>query len=257
MRKSIFPRRSPVSLSAGSGVAYLGFGRKDNYTFSGSGSIAGSTSLVKSGTSTLIVATTNSYTGGTAINAGTVQVGNGGSLGSLGSGNVTDSSSLTFDRGDAGFTFANNISGSGTVTQSGTGTTTLTGSNSYSGNTTVSAGTLAIGAAGALPSGGNVIDNANLAIDANSVAGNVSGTGTTTVAANTTLTTGAFSQAGGLVNNGTTTILGNGRTDHRDGESGDRQRLDEQHAQGGSAERHEHTERVDDQQRGRTEHGEQ
>jgi autotransporter-associated beta strand protein len=139
-----------------------------------------------------------------------LQVGIGGSIGSLGSGGVTDNSSLVFDRSDAGFTVANNISGTGTVTQSGAGTTTLTGNNSYSGGTTIQAGTLAIGAAGALPSGGNVANNAAFKVNANSAAGNVSGTGATTVASSVTFSAVNFSQAGGLVNNGTTTITGNG-----------------------------------------------
>jgi autotransporter-associated beta strand protein len=43
-----------------------------NYTFSGAGQIAGTTSLTKSGSSTLTLATANTYSGGTIINAGKV-----------------------------------------------------------------------------------------------------------------------------------------------------------------------------------------
>ena len=43
-----------------------------NYTFSGTGHIAGATSLTKSGASTLTLATANTYSGGTTINAGTI-----------------------------------------------------------------------------------------------------------------------------------------------------------------------------------------
>jgi hypothetical protein len=55
-----------------------------------------------------------------------------------------------------------------------------------------------------------VINNSNLDINANSAAGNVSGTGATSVAASVTFSAVGFSQAGGLVNNGSTTITGNG-----------------------------------------------
>ena len=44
------------------------------YSFSGTGKISGTGSLVKSGTSTLTLSTANDYTGGTTINAGTVIV---------------------------------------------------------------------------------------------------------------------------------------------------------------------------------------
>jgi autotransporter-associated beta strand protein len=43
-----------------------------NYTFSGTGHIAGTTSLTKSGTSTLTLTTANTYSGGTIINAGAI-----------------------------------------------------------------------------------------------------------------------------------------------------------------------------------------
>src|SRR5258705_9506946 len=86
---------------------------------------------------------TNTYSGGTTISAGTLQVGNGGTTGSI-TGDVTDNGVLAFDRSDS-VTFAGAISGTGSVTQIGTGTTILTGTNTYSGGTTISAGTLQIG----------------------------------------------------------------------------------------------------------------
>src|SRR5206468_13272 len=50
---------------------------------------------------------------------------------------------LTFGRTNAGLTLANNISGSGTVTENGAGgTTALSGTNTYSGATGITAGTL-------------------------------------------------------------------------------------------------------------------
>ncbi len=73
-----------------------------------------------------------------------LQVGNGGTNGSLGTGTVTDDNSLLFDRSDS-FTVANVISGPGSVTMAGAGTMTLAASNSYSGATIVSAGRLVLG----------------------------------------------------------------------------------------------------------------
>jgi len=54
-----------------------------NYTISGSGSIAGSTGLTKSGAGTLTLTTSNSYTGTTLVNGGTLLLASNGSLASL------------------------------------------------------------------------------------------------------------------------------------------------------------------------------
>ncbi len=73
----------------------------------------------------------------TTISAGGVQLGNGGTAGSFGAGDVTINAPLTISRSNA-WTLANNIAGSGSITHSGAGTTTLSGSNSFTGNVTVS-----------------------------------------------------------------------------------------------------------------------
>jgi fibronectin-binding autotransporter adhesin len=75
-------------------------------------------------------------------------VGNGGTSGSLGSGNVTDSSSLVYDRSD-NVSNGSIISGAGTLTQMGTGALTLSDLNTYTGTTSVTAGTLAFGSVAA------------------------------------------------------------------------------------------------------------
>ncbi|PUE10844.1 hypothetical protein B9Z51_00360 [Limnohabitans sp. T6-5] len=91
----------------------------------------------------------NTYTGITTTTAGTLQVGNGGTTGSLGTGSVTDNSALVFNRSD-NITVSNAISGSGTVTQAGTGVLTFpqagtgTVNNTYTGQTYVNAGTLSL-----------------------------------------------------------------------------------------------------------------
>jgi autotransporter-associated beta strand protein len=112
------------------------------YTFGGVGKISGTTSLVKQGGGTLILtnAGLNDFSGGVILSAGTVQVGNGTTLGSLpASGAVLDNGSLSFNHSDA-VAFAGAISGSGAVTQNGSGTLTLSGSSSFSGGLAINAG---------------------------------------------------------------------------------------------------------------------
>ena len=106
--------------------------------------IAGAGGMIKVGTGTLYLTGDNSYEGGTTINAGTLQIGNGGSAGTLGSGNVTNDSSLVFNRSDSAYSVGNAISGSGSVVNNGTGTITLSGANTYSGGTSINAGTLSV-----------------------------------------------------------------------------------------------------------------
>lgn len=54
--------------------ATVTFDATRNYTFSGSGSLAGSMTLVKAGSGTLVLNTTNSFTGGTTVSNGTLLV---------------------------------------------------------------------------------------------------------------------------------------------------------------------------------------
>lgn len=75
------------------------------------------------------------------IGGGTLQIGNGGSLGDA---VVTNNASLVINRDDS-VTLANAISGTGSLTQAGAGTTTITGSMTYSGATFISNGTLKLG----------------------------------------------------------------------------------------------------------------
>jgi len=199
----------------------LAFNRSDALTFGND--ISGTGSLTKSGAETLTLTGTNSYTGGTTISAGTLQIGNGGTTGSL-SGNVTNHSALAFNRSDA-FTFGNDISGTGSLIKSGAETLTLTGTNTYSGGTTISAGTLQVGNGGTTGSlSGDVTNNGALAFnrsDALTYGDDLSGTGSLTKSGAGTLTlTGASSHTGGttvsagklVVNGSTGTITLNGGT---------------------------------------------
>jgi len=111
-----------------------------------SSDISGIGELSKTGTGTVTLTGSNSYSGPTVISDGILKVGNNGTTGSLGTGPVIDNANLSFDLTN-GYSVSNIISGTGTLTQNGTGTVTLSGVNTYSGATTVNAGTLEAGTA--------------------------------------------------------------------------------------------------------------
>jgi autotransporter-associated beta strand protein len=141
--------------------------------------------LEKTGSGTQVLKGANSFTGGTTVTAGTLALGDGGSVGSI-VGDVLNNATLKFNRSDD-LNFAGNVSGSGAVTQVGSGNTTLSGTNTYSGDTDVISGTLAAGANNTVFGSGNISVNGgtldiagfnvtvgNLSIGA--AGGNISGT---------------------------------------------------------------------------------
>src|SRR5262249_51763788 len=84
------------------------------YTISGTGSIAGTTSLSKSGSNKLTLSTVNSYTGGTNVSAGTLVAGVAGALPSGGALNITGGT-VQLATSIGGSTFSSlAISGNGT-----------------------------------------------------------------------------------------------------------------------------------------------
>ena len=130
--------------------------------------------LNKSGTGTLVLAGSSTYSGGTTINGGILQAGNSSALGAStaaltvnvgtldlhgyglnvgplnGAGtidNLSGSGSLTVGNGGASSTFAGTIQntvGVLSLVKTGSGTLFLTGPNSYAGSTTVAGGTLGL-----------------------------------------------------------------------------------------------------------------
>ncbi len=112
------------------------------------GVISGTGTITQTGVGRTILTGTNTWSGITTISAGTLQIGNGGATGTLGSNGVVNHGALVFNRdATTNLTLSAVISGSGTVTQSGTGTTLLSGANTYTGNTSVNSGTLSLGSA--------------------------------------------------------------------------------------------------------------
>lgn len=128
-----------------------------NVTFTGAGNtafahaITGTGNLTKNGAGTLTLTGANSYSGLTTISAGTLQVGSGGTTGTLGAGNVVNNSTLSFNRSNT-LAVSNVISGTGTLIKNGTGITALTAANTYTGSTTLNSGTLGVHNNGALSS---------------------------------------------------------------------------------------------------------
>ena len=204
-----------LGTSGVSGSGTLAFNRSDSPTIANT--LSGSLSLAQQGTGILILTAGNSFTGTTTVNSGgTLQVGAGGTAGTLGSGGVSGAGTLVFDRSDSP-TVGNALSGSLSLTQAGSGVLLLTGSsNSFSGATTVnSGGTLRLGGAGVLPNAsgdGTVTVNGTLDLNGYSptLAG-LAGSGTVTSSATGSLTLSAGgnnqpSTFSGVIQNGSSTL---------------------------------------------------
>ncbi len=123
-------------------------------------------SLVKTGSGTLTLSGANTYTGGTALKHGRLDLGHAQALGTGGLAmddgttlgfsadgltianaiELTGSNDPVIDTGAFDATLAGAISGGGFITKQGTGTLTLSGANTYTGATEVAQGTLRAGA---------------------------------------------------------------------------------------------------------------
>ena len=238
----------------GSGTITFQPGSGETQTFSnaiadqsGSGG-AGAWGLTKAGTGTLVLSAANAYTGGTAINAGTLSVGANNNLGTASGGLSFGGGTLQFSAGFAtnravtlnagGGTIDTNgnnntlsgaIGGTGSLTKVGTGILTLSAAGTYAGSTAINAGTLQVGGANLLSSGsaftvtsGAVLNlnNFNQTIGSLAGAGNVTlGTAALTAGGNNSSTTfsGVISDTGSLVKAGTGTLTLTGTNTHSGG----------------------------------------
>ena len=205
------------SVTIGSGVTLTAQGATGGLAFYGA--ITGSGALVKQGSGVLYLAGSNSYTGGTTVNAGSLAlisalptnqsltINSPGYVstsieGSQTIGDLSGSGSLLIDYGTTliagtstpNLTFSGPIIGGGAFTKQNSGTLVLSGVNTYLAGTTLTGGELQINRANALPSGGDVtISSGTLNITAgNQTIGNLSGTGgSIVIGSGLTLTVGA------------------------------------------------------------------
>jgi autotransporter-associated beta strand protein len=140
------------------------FSTPNSGTFIFNGDFTGAGGLIRNSTpSKLILAGTNSYTGDTTINAGTLQIGNDGATGSLGSGDVINNGTLRFDRTGT-LTVPNAITGTGGVQIDcpiNAGTVVFSGTNTFDGGVNVSGGTLRMTNSTALGDGTKVVSLSN------------------------------------------------------------------------------------------------
>jgi autotransporter-associated beta strand protein len=205
-----------------------------NYTFTGSGGIAGSVGLLKTNSGLLTILATNTYTGPTVIGAGTISISslaNGGLASPIGAAS-NNSTNLVFaggtlaytgpstgtDRGATltgsggtfdvigGTTLTNNgaITGSGALTLTDTGTLILAAANtSYSGGTMLNNGTLVLSNATAAGTGTLNLAGGTLSINGLTITNTVNAAGSAAIVNGASAATfsGNFTGAGTLIVN--------------------------------------------------------
>lgn len=146
------------------------------WELTGNVDIIGTDDSLKVNTGTLTLAGAVKNAGNTLIaNGATLQLGNGDKTGTL-TGTMTNNGTLVFNQ-SSDFTYATDITGTGSVIKTDANTLTLTGNNSYTGNTLLSSGTTLVAEGATLGSTGNTatitVDNGATFASAGSVNNNV------------------------------------------------------------------------------------
>jgi len=190
------------AVSVASGATFT-FGSSADQTYGGV--ISGAGSLGKSGAGSLTLTGANSYTGGTTVSGGslilpttlvsdvtvaqggTLQIGTGGTTGSL-TGDLVANGTVIFNRSDD-YLFAGDFSGNGSLIKRGAGLLTLDGLYTFSGSTVIEAGTIKITQ---LDAGGSLVVGDGASVDLSgsnqTVGGLTGGSGSTVNIEDATLT---------------------------------------------------------------------
>jgi fibronectin-binding autotransporter adhesin len=179
-------------------------------TSSNGSGIGGSAAITMNGTNSVILSTSNTYTGATNVNAGTLDLANGGVIN--GSSIVVGTGGALIEDGTSSIV--------GASTLSNNGVSTLSGSNSYAGATAVNSGSLRITGSGSLTNtaisvgaAGNLQEDGTASIGG---AASITSNGTVTLNGNnnysgaTTATTGTFTLNGNI--GATAVTVGSGAT---------------------------------------------
>jgi autotransporter-associated beta strand protein len=152
----------PITLASAASI-----GNDGTATLTISNAISGGAfTLTKAGQGTLLLLANNTY-GNTVVENGPLQIGNGGTAGSLGSGSILDDWYINVNHSDDVLITAP-ISGTGGFLKSGLNTVTLSGNNSYTGVYDGIATPLTAGAAGTVATR---LDGGTLAVGSDTACG--------------------------------------------------------------------------------------
>jgi autotransporter-associated beta strand protein len=198
-----------ISLPASVAAGKLFFVAAQDYTLTGGG-ITGAAALSKVGQGKLTLLNANAFSGGTILNEGEIQLGDGVSVNGSLSGSITNNDTLTYANPNTLATSAS-ITGSGTLTKIGAGALTITGTQTFTNLATVNAGSLQFSTT--IPPA-NITNNTlvTFAVSGATIYSNVvSGPGVVNVstASGNTYLTGSNIFTGGLTNVAGNLILSN------------------------------------------------
>jgi T5SS/PEP-CTERM-associated repeat protein/autotransporter-associated beta strand protein len=169
-----------------------------------SGAISASGAVTKIGPGTLVLANDATFSSGTTVSAGTLQIGAGGTGGTL-TGDIVNNGIVSFNlnRGST-YDYTGSISGTGALEQNSSNTVRLGGTNTFTGGITINSSVLTIGTAGTTGSiTCDVVNNSILIFNRTtdySYSGAITGTGTIYKVNSNTLTLGGTNTFSGGAN---------------------------------------------------------